>query len=142
VQAHDPLRLVLKALELLILQVPALDPSLQRQLLDRSTDVQAIARLLQSFEDALPAEPAQQPLQHPRQPLSPEAQQVALRCAHAVAELGCANLRCTNLAADPGGRGRRCSGFRLVRYCSEACSRADWAAHKATCRLLQREQQG
>jgi hypothetical protein len=101
--------------------------------------VQAVASLLQSVEDALPAEPAQQPRQHPRQPLSPEAQQVALRCAHAVAELGCSNLRCANLAGDPGARGRRCGGCHLVRYCSEACSRADWAAHKVTCRLLQRQ---
>jgi hypothetical protein len=64
---------------------------------------------------------------------------VALRCAHAVAELGCANLRCANLAGDPGARGRRCGGCHLVRYCSEACSRADWEVHKATCRLLQRQ---
>jgi hypothetical protein len=126
---------VLEALEVLVPHVPALDPGLQRQLLDRPSDAQAIGRLLQSVEAALPAEQQRQP----RQPLSPKAQQVALRCAHALAELGCANLRCANLAGDPGARGRRCGGCHLVRYCSEECSRADWAAHKATCRLLQRQ---
>ncbi|PRW60540.1 histone-lysine N-methyltransferase SET domain containing [Chlorella sorokiniana] len=32
---------------------------------------------------------------------------------------------------------RKCSGCHAVRYCSEACSRAHWRAHKAECRRLQ-----
>ena len=34
---------------------------------------------------------------------------------------------------------RRCGGCRAVRYCSPACSRAHWRAHKAECRRLQAE---
>ena len=36
---------------------------------------------------------------------------------------------------------RRCRGCHAVRYCSEACSRAHWRAHKAECRRLVAEQQ-
>ena len=32
---------------------------------------------------------------------------------------------------------RRCGGCGSVRYCSEACSRAHWRAHKAGCQRLQ-----
>ena len=35
---------------------------------------------------------------------------------------------------------RRCRGCHAVRYCSEACSRAHWRAHKADCRRLAAEQ--
>ena len=51
------------------------------------------------------------------------------------APLACANPDCgatTDL--------RRCGGCAAVRYCSEACSRAHWRAHKAECRRLQAEQ--
>ena len=34
---------------------------------------------------------------------------------------------------------KRCGGCGMVRYCSEACSRAHWRAHKAECRRLQAE---
>ena len=34
---------------------------------------------------------------------------------------------------------RRCGGCTAVRYCSAACSRAHWRAHKAECRRLQAE---
>ena len=34
---------------------------------------------------------------------------------------------------------RRCGGCASVRYCSAACSRAHWRAHKAECRRLQAE---
>ena len=32
---------------------------------------------------------------------------------------------------------KRCGGCGAVRYCSEACSRAHWRAHKAECRRVQ-----
>lgn len=32
---------------------------------------------------------------------------------------------------------RRCSGCKAVRYCSLACSRAHWQAHKVECRRIQ-----
>ena len=35
---------------------------------------------------------------------------------------------------------RLCGGCGSVRYCSEACSRAHWRAHRADCRRLQAEQ--
>ena len=35
---------------------------------------------------------------------------------------------------------RFCGGCATVRYCSEACSRAHWKAHRAECRRLQAEQ--
>ena len=35
---------------------------------------------------------------------------------------------------------RRCGGCGTVRYCSEACSRAHWKAHRAECRRLQADQ--
>ena len=38
-----------------------------------------------------------------------------------------------------GGKGRRCGGCHLVRYCSEACRDADWARHR---RLQQPENGG
>ncbi len=34
---------------------------------------------------------------------------------------------------------RRCGGCGTVRYCSEACCKAHWRAHKAECRRLQAE---
>ena len=34
---------------------------------------------------------------------------------------------------------KRCGGCGTVRYCSEACSRVHWWAHKAECRRLQAE---
>ena len=46
-----------------------------------------------------------------------------------------------------GARGRHAArqalrGCRLVRYCGAACQKADWQAHKAACRELQRREQG
>ena len=49
----------------------------------------------------------------------------------------CANPEC---GATTGSL-RRCGGCAAVRYCSEACSRAHWRAHKAECRRLVAEQQ-
>ena len=46
----------------------------------------------------------------------------------------CANSGCG------AARGLRlCGGCGTVRYCSEACSRADWCEHRAECRRLQAE---
>ena len=49
----------------------------------------------------------------------------------------CANPEC---GATTGSL-RRCGSCAAVRYCSEACARAHWLAHKAECRRLQAEQQ-
>jgi hypothetical protein len=64
---------------------------------------------------------------------------VAMRCARALALRSCANTRCTDLRgpSEAALRGRRCGGCGVVRYCSEACSRADSQAHRRACRLLQ-----
>ncbi|KAL4439788.1 hypothetical protein ABPG75_002789 [Micractinium tetrahymenae] len=58
------------------------------------------------------------------------------------ASLRCANLACCQVdgpseAALPS---KRCSGCRLVRYCSAACSAADWPRHRRRCRLIVAEQ--
>jgi hypothetical protein len=34
------------------------------------------------------------------------------------------------------GKLRECSGCRSVRYCGKDCQKADWPAHKATCKRL------
>ena len=52
-----------------------------------------------------------------------------------------ATIRLPRVCAAPGcgaTRGlRRCGGCGTVRYCSAACSRAHWRAHKGKCRRLQ-----
>lgn len=65
--------------------------------------------------------------------------ELALRATLALAQRRCAYLRCSNMAGESEAklRPRRCSGCATVRYCSEACSRAHWQAHKAACRRLQ-----
>jgi hypothetical protein len=76
---------------------------------------------------------------------SPVAQQLAVERCAALGALKCANLSCTNAAllfgasdlSDAGSRPRRCGGCRSVRYCSDACCRADWRAHRRACRLAQ-----
>ncbi len=35
------------------------------------------------------------------------------------------------------GKLKECSTCRSVRYCGRACQKADWPAHKATCKRLQ-----
>jgi hypothetical protein len=69
--------------------------------------------------------------------------EMAVRCARALALRSCANTRCTNMRGPSEGtlRGRRCGGCGVVRYCNEACSRADWRAHRRACRLLQAQRQ-
>ena len=49
----------------------------------------------------------------------------------------CAAEGCTNTQGL-----RKCGGCGTVRYCSEACSRAHWRAHKAECRRLQAQTAG
>lgn len=62
-----------------------------------------------------------------------------LRATLALGQRRCAHLRCTNLvgASEAEMRPRRCGGCGTLRYCSEACSRAHWRAHRAACRRLQ-----
>lgn len=67
--------------------------------------------------------------------------ELAVGAALALATRACAHVGCTSLAgaceaASP--RGRRCGGCEVVRYCCKACQIADWPAHKAACRELQR----
>ncbi len=58
---------------------------------------------------------------------TPTAQQLRLRqereAQKALGVRGCANPLCTNMRGCSEGRlhGRRCSGCRLVRYCSKEC---------------------
>jgi len=49
----------------------------------------------------------------------------------------CANLRCSNLAgSDAELPSKACAGCQTARYCSLACSHADWRQHKPLCRQL------
>ena len=67
--------------------------------------------------------------------------QLAVEVAEALATRPCAHVRCTQLVGASEAdtpRGKLCSGCRGVRYCGPACQKADWRAHKAACRELQR----
>ncbi len=80
---------------------------------------------------ALLAHWQEQDAEHERQ----QAAQLELARA-AATRASCAHLACSNLDAT-GRRGKLCSGCRVARYCSHACSMADWrAGHRAACRLL------
>ena len=79
---------------------------------------------------------------------SPAALDLALERCYAVGQRRCAHLGCTNvpllLGAGAGGsqqpaRSRKCTGCSAVRFCSEACSRADWRVHKQACRQIAAE---
>jgi hypothetical protein len=50
------------------------------------------------------------------------------------AEKECAT--CGAKRDDPGVELQLCSGCCAVRYCSPACQKADWKAHRAACRAL------
>ena len=63
----------------------------------------------------------------PRAPATPALQQQDQRPPRMCAAEGCGATRGL----------RSCGGCHVVRYCSEACSRAHWRAHKAECRHLQ-----
>ena len=67
--------------------------------------------------------------------------ELAVRRARALALRSCANPHCSNLGGVSEGalKGRKCGGCRVVRYCGDACCRADWPAHRRACKLLQRE---
>jgi hypothetical protein len=70
-----------------------------------------------------------------------DSAELAVRRARALALRSCANPRCSNLggASEAALRGRKCGGCHVVRYCGEACCRADWQAHRRACKLLQKE---
>lgn len=65
-----------------------------------------------------------------------EALATRLSCAFA----GCTTVRGASEGSAP--RGKRCGGCRLARYCCPPCQKADWPAHKAACRELQRRKAG
>ena len=71
--------------------------------------------------------------------------QLAVDVAQALATRPCAHPCCTTIVgareAD-APRGKRCSRCQVVRYCGRACQLADWPAHKAACRELQRRKAG
>ena len=72
-----------------------------------------------------------------------DAEQLAatLAAAQALATRPCARVGCTTLAGVSDTtmpRSKLCNGCRQVRYCGPACHKADWKAHKAACRELQR----
>ena len=72
-------------------------------------------------------------------PAAAGAEQQQLEAARALGALRCANVACANVSGVSEGSLRRhtCGGCRAVRYCSQACNKAAWAAHKRACRLLQ-----
>lgn len=78
----------------------------------------------------------------------PEAEAVlalAQRRAHALGtRRACASPVCASLAgsSEADSAGRRCSGCKAVRFCSEACSRTDWSQHKCFCKTAQRGNSG
>jgi hypothetical protein len=70
-----------------------------------------------------------------------EAAARALELAQAAGGRSCANLWCANLTIEgretEGKPTQRCGQCRSVRYCSRACSVADWrAGHKRVCKAL------
>ncbi|KAL4444276.1 hypothetical protein ABPG75_012013 [Micractinium tetrahymenae] len=71
---------------------------------------------------------------------APLAQQQGEEAAASEAALAaarrCANMGCTNLAgaSDAQLRTQRCGRCQQLRYCSAACSAADWPRHRAICR--------
>ncbi len=83
---------------------------------------------------------------------SPAAKELALQRCALLSHRRCAHLGCTNLPlllglssggssnSSSGGskpaRSFQCTGCRAVRFCSEACSRADWRVHRQACRQL------
>lgn len=97
------------------------------------SDAAAVQQLL---ERQLPPSPGQEPPGR----LPPD---VAVVGAHALAcRTACAHLGCTSLLHDRDPpRGSKCSQCRLLRFCSECCRNADWAArligiHRSACRPL------
>jgi hypothetical protein len=52
----------------------------------------------------------------------------------------CANCGVTTKVMEQG-KLMECSSCRSVRYCGRACQKADWPAHKPTCKRLQTAQE-
>ena len=106
-------------------------------------DIDAVEAL--SLEDLLLMEAQLLPqLQMP--PGAPAAQALARERCQLLAGRRCANLGCTNAQLllhgagsstdGEAGKPMRCGGCRQVRYCSEACSHADWQRHRRACKAL------
>jgi hypothetical protein len=51
----------------------------------------------------------------------------------------CASCGITQEALEPG-KLKECGGCKSAQYCGKACQKADWPAHKATCKRLQAAQ--
>ena len=61
---------------------------------------------------------------------SPEEQRMALP------SVGCWSLQCHNMAApaEDALSTLKCTGCAIAQYCSAACQKAHWKAHKTACR--------
>lgn len=81
------------------------------------------------------------PSSKPSQDQEAEERAQRLAVGQALATRACAHLGggCPQAGCCRAGgpqRGRRCGGCGVVRYCSEACCRADWLRHRTECGLL------
>lgn len=127
--AHLPLpaaRLAALQRQLAALLVPASQPQL------------AAAWAVAEVAVGLPDQPSAEGLP---QPTTEAALSLARRRALALAtRRSCASPVCASLAGacEAADVGRRCSGCSAVRFCSDACSRADWSQHKPFCKAVQR----
>jgi hypothetical protein len=58
---------------------------------------------------------------------------------------GCWNLQCTDHSGPSEAQlpTKRCAGCKVARYCSPACHKAHWPAHRASCKaaMAARQQQ-
>ncbi len=117
---------------------------LLRRLVDLVSDLAGDCQEVQALVDCLLPRLREMAAERNRAS-SATAKELALaRCA-ALRRRRCAHLGCTNVpllvGACPGGGGEpvrsyKCTGCRAVRFCSEACSRADWRVHRQACRQL------
>ena len=49
----------------------------------------------------------------------------------------CGNVLCDANEVNAGTKFLSCGGCLSLKYCSEKCQRADWGAHKQTCKTIQ-----